>query len=366
MRITVALPSYVYQPTGGYHVHYEHANQLCRRGHRVTLVIPHRWEPPRALLDRLFAGRDARRWAEGLRVHQTPLLPYYPVDPEIEVLLPADLSPRSLPDADILWATAWQTCEAMRDAPDEKGRRVCLAYDYEFWKTADAAQSARMAAAFASGWRLIAGSSAVGDMLKAFGLQADLVVPCGLNFADFGRDRRPEDRPDASLAFPLRREPFKGARDAVAAVERLRERFGEALQIAAFGHDPGDLPAWVDLRRSPSTPELRGLYNDHAIFLLPSHFEGWGLPAVEAMACGAAVITADNGGGRDFALPGQTALVVPPGRPDLIAEAAARLIEDRAFRLRLAHAGQAHVQRYSWRAAADLVEPFLLSLSPPR
>ena len=53
-----------------------------------------------------------------------------------------------------------------------------------------------------------------------------------------------------------------------------------------------------------------------AIYVLPSAYEGWGLTAVEAMACGAAVITTRNGGVEDFARDGDNALLVPPREPD--------------------------------------------------
>jgi glycosyltransferase involved in cell wall biosynthesis len=94
---------------------------------------------------------------------------------------------------------------------------------------------------------------------------------------------------------------------------------------------------------------------------VPSHFEGWGLPAVEAMACGCALATADNGGCRDYAHDGTTALVVPPGEPARLAGAIDRLLRDQALRLRLAEAGRQEALRFTWDDAAARLEQLLLA-----
>jgi hypothetical protein len=63
-----------------------------------------------------------------------------------------------------------------------------------------------------------------------------------------------------------------------------------------------------------------------------------------------------TGRSRDYAFDGRTALVVPPKRPDLVAEAITRLFRDRALLERLAIAGCDHVQRYRWSTSVDALE----------
>ncbi len=63
------------------------------------------------------------------------------------------------------------------------------------------------------------------------------------------------------------------------------------------------------------------IYDRSRVFVQASHYEGFGFTAVEGMACGAALVTTDNGGSRDYAFHGETALVVPPGDVDGLAEA---------------------------------------------
>jgi glycosyltransferase involved in cell wall biosynthesis len=102
---------------------------------------------------------------------------------------------------------------------------------------------------------------------------------------------------------------------------------------------------------------LAALYSASDIYLCPSWDEGLGMPPMEAMACGAALVTYDNGGCRDYARDGATALVAP--RRDVAALAAAleRLATDAALRARLAAAGTALVTReFDWDRAVERVE----------
>jgi glycosyltransferase involved in cell wall biosynthesis len=97
--------------------------------------------------------------------------------------------------------------------------------------------------------------------------------------------------------------------------------------------------------------------------MLPSHFEGWGLTGVEAMACGAALVVTNNGGSADDAFDGKTALVAEPGDVDGLATAAERLLTDQTLRLSLAAEGHSFVQRFTWESAADALERLLTSRS---
>jgi glycosyltransferase involved in cell wall biosynthesis len=73
-------------------------------------------------------------------------------------------------------------------------------------------------------------------------------------------------------------------------------------------------------------------------------------------------VVADNGGGRDYAIDRENALVVEPKRPDLLADAVDRLFSDKAFRIRLAEAGRRTVQQFKWTTAVDELERVLLGL----
>lgn len=352
LRISWAFPAFFSHPIGGYHVHYEYANRLAARGHFVTLLFP------RSLSSYSNAMR-AWVWARRLEVRHRPLISGYRIDPRVRVRLVPNLEPQALPDADILIATAWQTAEAMRNATPRAGRKHYIVYDYEHWLAADSALKARIGDTFRLGYRMLAASSAVVGMIRENGGHESGFAPCGIDPAVFALDRPIVERSNGTVMFAARIEENKNLPGALAAVEALRQRHGPSLRVIAFGAGELRLPPDIEYHPRPSNRQLRELYNQSSIFLCSSYGEGWGLPSVEAMSCGAALVTTDNGGCRDYARMGETALIVEGFNPAAMARSVSTLIENPTFRVQLALAGHDWVKRYLWDDATDLVERFL-------
>ncbi len=99
-----------------------------------------------------------------------------------------------------------------------------------------------------------------------------------------------------------------------------------------------------------SERELIALYSMAEMFAFPSFFEGFGIPPLEAMACGAPVITSNTSSLPEVA--GDAALLVDPHNVHAIAEAIARLAEDAQLREELRQKGYRQARRYTWSGAA--------------
>lgn len=98
--------------------------------------------------------------------------------------------------------------------------------------------------------------------------------------------------------------------------------------------------------------DLPALYSDALCFVYPSYFEGFGIPPLEAMACGAPVITGDR-----TSLPevvGDAGIMVDPFDEEALAAALRRVIEDKALRDRMRARGFEQASRFSWRETARL------------
>ncbi|MFO0980504.1 MAG: glycosyltransferase family 4 protein [Planctomycetota bacterium] len=80
-------------------------------------------------------------------------------------------------------------------------------------------------------------------------------------------------------------------------------------------------------------------YGRAKVFVHGSWYEGFGLPGLEALACGVPLVTTDSGGPRDYAFHEQTALIVPPRDPRAMADAIRRLRGDPDLAARLVHQG---------------------------
>lgn len=95
---------------------------------------------------------------------------------------------------------------------------------------------------------------------------------------------------------------------------------------------------------------LPALYTGSVALVYPSWYEGFGLPVVEAMACGTAVVTSDRGSLAEVA--GDAALLVPPDSPEAIADAMRMLLDDPVRRRDLVESGLRRARRFTWEAAA--------------
>jgi glycosyltransferase involved in cell wall biosynthesis len=96
--------------------------------------------------------------------------------------------------------------------------------------------------------------------------------------------------------------------------------------------------------------DLVALYNAAWLFVLPSFYEGFGLPVLEAMACGTPVVCSDRGSLPEVA--GDAALLINPDDLDGLADAMKRVMEDESLRTQMRERGLANAKRFSWEKAA--------------
>ena len=264
---------------------------------------------------------------------------------------------RDLPDADALVATAWQSAAPVAAAAPSKGAKFYLIQHYEslYHGAPDAVD-----ATYRLPLRQIAISSWLcGLLAQRFGARADLLVT-------------PVDRelfhPSGATAQAARPRvlmlhhdyAWKGVADGLQAVARARAA-GAGLHLVGFGvkSAPAGVP-YDEFHANPPQSGLAALYSGADIYLCPSWDEGLGMPSMEAMACGAALVTYDNGGCRDYARDGITALVA---RRRDVADLAAKLtilIVEPTVRRRLATAGRDLVTTaFDWERAVLRLEAIL-------
>jgi alpha-1,3-rhamnosyl/mannosyltransferase len=138
----------------------------------------------------------------------------------------------------------------------------------------------------------------------------------------------------------------------------LRERRRDPLTLVLVGGIPpggpgAELlaaagPAWADVRMAGyvQREDLPALYSGAELFVWPSLYEGFGIPPVEAMACGTPVVSSSAPVMPEVL--GDAALLVEPLAPEAYAAAIERVLDSSALRAELIARGFAQARRYSW------------------
>jgi glycosyltransferase involved in cell wall biosynthesis len=110
------------------------------------------------------------------------------------------------------------------------------------------------------------------------------------------------------------------------------------------------LPERIIIRDSVAAEELVALYNRAEALVFPSLYEGFGLPILEAMACGCPVLCSDTTAPPEVA--GDAALLLPPNDDAAIAAAMRRIVEDRALQQSLSERGIRRAALFDWQKMA--------------
>jgi type III pantothenate kinase len=218
-------------------------------------------------------------------------------------------------------------------------------------------------AAYRRADRIIASTSSTAAAIRnAFGVTPQLdVIPCGIDLDAFSPAAVRRD--ERTVLFVGRLDIRKNPALAVQAFARVVARVPDArLVIVGRGSlEPAlcDLAERLGIARSViferfvDQQRLVDWYRRATLVVVPSLFEGFGLSAAEAMACGACVVATDSDGLRDVVSDGRTGALVPARAGDL-ADAIAELLHHPDRRSRLGAAAAEHVRdAYAWPSISD-------------
>jgi glycosyltransferase involved in cell wall biosynthesis len=163
------------------------------------------------------------------------------------------------------------------------------------------------------------------------------------------------------LLFVGGADPRKNHRGFLEAIAQIRERLrGRALVLVGDPEHPEGsyrrTAAEFGLEASTRCPgrlqrrDLCALYSQADAFVFPSLYEGFGMPVLEAMACGAPTITSSTSALPEVA--GKAALLVDPSDPSALARAILRVLDEPDLRARLRADGFERARQFTWRSAA--------------
>jgi D-inositol-3-phosphate glycosyltransferase len=220
------------------------------------------------------------------------------------------------------------------------------------------------------------------SFLYQFDTRKSVIIPPGVDTSRFypipkdeARDAIGLQPKDRLLLFVGRIEPLKGIDTLLQAISHLDQA---GLQdayphyLAIIGGDPNatelemnaemlrlkqlssslgidDLVLFLGKRNQDALPYY---YSAAEIVIMPSHYESFGMVALEAMACGTPVVASQVGGLAFLVKDGQTGFVVPDGDPDALGQRLAELIRQPALRQQLGEQAAQYALDFSWQLIA--------------
>ena len=199
------------------------------------------------------------------------------------------------------------------------------------------------------------------------------VVPLGVDTEVFTPPASPRV-PGRIVAVASADVPLKGVRHLLEAVAKLRTEHEVELVLVARLSEGGPTRRLLselsigDVVRTVSgisDSELAALLASAEVACVPSLYEGFSLPTVEAMACATPLVVSRAGALPEVVGPdGECADLVPPGDSEALAETLAALLDDPARRARMGDAGRSRALReYSWTSvAAATVEHYAAAI----
>jgi glycosyltransferase involved in cell wall biosynthesis len=170
--------------------------------------------------------------------------------------------------------------------------------------------------------------------------------------------------PDTYILFVGTFEPRKNIPGLLDAYHILRGELPDAPPLVLAGRrgwlyqdifakvdalNLGDHVIWIE---DAPWDDLPAIYNGARVFALPSYYEGFGLTALEAMACGTPPVVANRSSLPEVV--GEAGLLVDPNDPADVAAALQQVLQDNDLHDRLREAGLARAATFTWRKTAEI------------
>ena len=330
--------------SGGHTTIFRLIRQLELRGHRSAIFL---WDPLRE------NRRHAASLRDEIREHFVPI--------HAEVFLGLD----DFHSADVAVATGWTTAFAVRDLPRCR-EKVYLVQDHEPEFHATSAQSLWAQDTYRMGYRCIAYTPWMADLLRErYGVEARW-FECGtdLDVFSFAADA---GRREEVIAVYARRETDRRAVDLAMAGLAVLARRRPSIRPVLFGsRQRARLPFGAEDLGVVAPQRLAALYREASVgvvFSLTTH----SLVAQEMMASGLPTVELEGDNVTSALGPSGEVVELAARRPDAIADAVERLLDDRPHAAAMARRARAFVEARTWERAGDQVESALRDyLTTPR
>lgn len=348
MRINILLLGNTNKPTGGYKVIYEYCNVLSNKGHDV--VINYLYGP---MLENIHLPERIRKMI--VKIYSETIGPgkWFELDSRIKKKVLKNYM--FMNPGDVVIATAIETAQMVYQLPNSCGKKVYFIQDFENWNCTDE----DVYQTYNLGMTNIVVANWLKNIVDAHSKTPAYLVSNCINTQVF--NNKGAERIKHSIVFHYRSADYKGPEYAIEAIRILEEKYPDLkVDVISIEDAPNNLPKSCKFHPKLSAEQIAEINNRTQVFMCTSVEEGFGLPGLEAMACGCAVVSSSYKGVLEYAVDGENALLSPVRDVDAMVNNIVRLFEDDELREKISENGVKTGKERSLEKSAQKFEKVLL------
>lgn len=342
MNICFVLPGFSRRPSGGYKMVFEYANRLVEEKCDVSILFLNdeafnRYHFPKAIkrfLSNLFTQIEPRWFHLDARVRKISNL-----DKNYKDEVGNNI--------DAVFATsAEKTVKEVYNNLSAK-RKFYFIQDYENWHVSNTFVDKT----FKLGFHNIVISKWLKEKVDKISCKESILIPNAINTNIYKEYTKIYNRKQHTIALLYHEEKHKGLKNAFKVLKLIKEKYPD-LQVEMFGQfKKPNIPNWIKYYKNASTEQTVEIYNKCQVFLCSTIEEGFGLTGLEAMSCGACLVSTDYKGVHEYGINGYNSLLSPVGDINKQVKNVERIFENNDLQKYISNNGKNTAQNYSWDKA---------------
>lgn len=340
-KILIVLPGHPSHIAGGYKVIFKYANKLVNDGYRIDI----------GYIDKQALSKYyIPNWVKNILLKEVLRFEpkWFNLDSKINQYTFRDRNAlNKIGKPDIVISTAAITAAFVKDHFRES-KKIYFIQGFEDWDL----NSQEIYNTYNYGFKNIVVSKWLKKIVDEHSTQLSTYIRNPINTKQYKVFNPIENRDKYTIGMLYHSNPCKGSAETFESLCKLKVKFPQ-LKIIMFGTcaPPNNIPKWVKYYKNASQQQTIEIYNKISIFVCGSIEEGFGLTGLEAMACGATLVTTDYEGAKEYAINEINSLTVSVKDWKALREKVAYLIMNDSIREDLARRGIKTVKDFSWQKA---------------
>lgn len=339
-KVCFVLPGIGRHPVGGYKMVYEYANRLVAKDYDVSILF---------MNELLYKKYKVPQFIKAAVVNRmTKIEPkWFNLDPKVKKISTLERSyENKLVGLDVCIATSVETVDTVFNKIEAR-KKVYYIQDYEDWRI----NSSYVQKTFALGMENIVISTWLKKIVDQYSEKPSVLIQNPIETSIYMSKVPVTSRKVHTIGLLYHEGAHKGLKNAFEVLRRVKRIYPD-LRVKMFGQFPKpDIPEWIEYTRNASQKQTVDIYNWCRIFLCSTIKEGYGLTGIEAMSCGACLVTTEYAGAKEYAVDGYNSLLSPVGDIQAQVNNIIRIFEDEELQKKISENGIKYAKKYSWNEA---------------